>query len=488
MIGTVETPRELGDAARREDVDEETSLVSVVARRVVPVALLVGLFAVLARVAAQPLSNGDTFFHLRFGHEFLTGAWSLSDPGSVTSLGTARWTPTQWLPQLVMAQLDSWWGLPAVAWFNGLQLLALAVTIYWCARRWSEPVVAAPVTLFAVIAAGPGLSMRPQVMSYLLAAVTVTVWMAVRESGRTPWPLVPLTWFWATYHGMWPIGVVIGLVAVTGLGLDGAARGRALLRHLAVPLLSLLAAGLTPVGPRLYAAVLQVGSRGRYFSEWGPPELTQPNAIALLVLLATTVLVAARRGDTSWTRLLLLAVTVACAVYSNRTVPVAAAMAAPLAAHALQQLVGRRTRPARPERVLVVGSALVTLAVLAVVTPHTSSEPAPQPSWVRPTLSAMPAGTRILDDSVYGGYLMWAYPQLDVVMSGYGDIYTDDEIKRNYDIEAVAPGWDRLVRQTGAEVAMVSSRSSFGYALEQAGWTRTREDDDVLLLQAPAGW
>ena len=78
--------------------------------------VLAGIFVALARLASFPLDNYDTYFHQRFGHEFLTGQWSLRHPGSVTAFGTAHWVPTQWLPQLVMAQTEDWFGLPGVAW------------------------------------------------------------------------------------------------------------------------------------------------------------------------------------------------------------------------------------------------------------------------------------------------------------------------------------------------------------------------------------
>ena len=48
--------------------------------------------------------------------------------------------------------------------------------------------------------------MRPQVISYLLVAVTVGAWLRTRDDGRLRWWLVPLAWVWAMLHGMWPIG------------------------------------------------------------------------------------------------------------------------------------------------------------------------------------------------------------------------------------------------------------------------------------------
>ena len=117
---------------------------------------MLGVFALLTNHAKDPLTNTDTYFHLRFGHEFLTGNWSLSDPGSVTTFGTNDWVPTQWLPQVVMAQLEDWFGLAGVAWLSGLIYLSLAFTLWVVARRHASPLVAAPVTVVAILAAAPG--------------------------------------------------------------------------------------------------------------------------------------------------------------------------------------------------------------------------------------------------------------------------------------------------------------------------------------------
>ena len=52
--------------------------------------------------------------------------------------------------------------------------------------------------------------MRPQVLSYLLIALTVGAWLRTWDDGRLRWWLVPVTWLWAMLHGMWPIGIGLG--------------------------------------------------------------------------------------------------------------------------------------------------------------------------------------------------------------------------------------------------------------------------------------
>ena len=81
--------------------------------RALPTLILVGTLAALVSARAVPLANFDTYFHLRFGHEFLNG-WSLRDPGSVSTFATAHWVPTQWLPEVVMAKTEDWLGADEV--------------------------------------------------------------------------------------------------------------------------------------------------------------------------------------------------------------------------------------------------------------------------------------------------------------------------------------------------------------------------------------
>jgi hypothetical protein len=101
----------------------------------------------------------------------------------------------------------------------------------------------------------------------------------------------------------------------------------------------------------------------------------------------------------------------------------------------------------------------------------------------------LPPGTVVLDDSAYGGYLMWRFPQLDVVMNGYGDLYTDDELARNADIDEVHDGWVGLVKAVHPDYAILDPSSTLAYNLRFVeGWTVVKVGDDLELLAPPPGW
>jgi hypothetical protein len=321
-----------------------------------------------------------------------------------------------------------------------------------------------------------------------LVVVTTEAWLATREDHRVRWWLVPLAWVWAMVHGMWPVGIIIGLVALVGIALDRAVPLRAWLRLATIPLLSIVVTGLTPVGPALYGAVLQVNSRGQYFAEWQPPDFQDADSIALLILVGAVLVSLLRRGTVvSWTHLLLLLLAGGWGLYTDRTVSVAAMMLVPLAAMALQ---GARVRPPihRGELLTVVGGAVACLAVLAIVVPSTADEPPPRPDWYA-DLDAMPADTVVLSDWGEGASLMWRFPDLDFVVSGYGDIYTDAELARNYRMDGTAPGWVADVKGTGARYALLKTGSDLAYGLDtQEGWEELHRSDTFVLLQAPDDW
>jgi len=490
MATTLDTP----DSAIQ--LDDETraafSPVTFLTRTVVPVAMVLATLVAMVRVAAAPLSNPDTYFHLRFGSEFLHH-WSLRHPGHVTTWATADWVPTQWLPQELMARLEESFGLAGVAWYAGFQFVAVTLALYLAARRWADRVVAAPLLIVALLACSPGFSMRPQVLSYLGAALTVALWMSVRYgTGRVLWraaATVPLIWLWAMCHGMWPLGVIISATAVAALVLDGSARGVRAVQLAAAPVAAGLAAGiLTPVGPALLPAVLLVNSRGQYFSEWAPPDFTAPNCLALLLMLAVTVLLMVRRGS-DWFMIAMVGLSAGFAVYSGRTVPVAACMLVPLGARTIQGLLGDSQRLRRVERSLAFAAAAASLVILAAIVPSTSDQPPPQPKWVDPALTSLPGGTRILNDESFGGFLMWRYPDLDFMFSGYGDIYTTKELKAMSEINDVKPGWDDKVRAARPAYALLDPDTALAYALTHGqGWTVVHHDEDVELLAPPAGW
>ena len=447
-------------------------------------ALFVGLLVMLTVYVATPVTNTDTFFHLRFGAEFLDG-WKPWAPGTVTTAGTADWVPTSWLSEMSMELAEKVDGLAGVAWLFGLSVLVYTLVLYRACRRVAPAAIATVLAMLAILGSSQFLSPRPQVWSYVLVVVTVDAWLRAAENRRPPWFLIPVTWLWAMLHGMWPIGIAIGVAAVIGIALDGAPR-RQTLRFAIIPAASFLAGGLTPVGPALYGAVFAVGARKQFFTEWASPDFTTPVPVMVAALFALLLVVGLRQPTARWVVVGLSVVALGALIYSARTTPVAAAIIAPLLAVVLAPLVPGPLAVDRIERVVILATTGVLLVLMAVLTGVRSDRPPSVPTWLATEMESLPPGTVVLSEDFIGGPLMWMYPQLDFTYSGYGDVYTIDELEAKVDLFRLNPDWTSVLSGLGAKEALLPPDSRLTLALEeQLHWRVMRSSTELVLLHAP---
>jgi len=430
--------------------------------------------------ARSPMSNSDTYFHLRFGEEFWHH-WSIAHPGQPNAASSAHWVPTQWLGELLWYGAYEHGGAAAMGVLYAVLLVAVVTATYAAARTVARPVPSLVAASAAFLGSQTWDGLRPQLMSYALIALTVAAWNRARRDDRTPWLLIPMTWLWAMCHGMWVLGVAISVVAVLGLAFENHDL-RLIARRAAVPVGSIVVAMLTPVGPRLVTAVAAVSSRGGHFAEWTPTPLLHGWGLPVTAVLAVTLVLRLRRGATPPYPLLMLGLAIAFALYSGRTVTAALIVAAPLLAAELSQrpriTVGRRELGA------LGGLTAVTLLCSIVV----AQAPGPGlTSRTRPfddDLDALPAGTVVLTDRSDGALLLWTHPDLEVPMHGYGDVFTDAELDRYDDLSNLQPGWIGTLDRLGARYALLEPDAPLAYALVQRGWKVARTTDALELLTA----
>lgn len=458
-------------------------MLTVLVRRVLPMIGLLVILASLVRGQRPPVPEGDTYFHLRMGDEFL-GGWSITRPGHLSPFDSADWIATQWLSQLAMSWMSDAAGLAGVLWAAGVLMIVLVLAVYCSCRVWAAPLPAALVTGMVYVAAAPGLSARPQLISYLMVMVVTAAWLATGRDGRPRYWLVPLSWLWVPLHGMWIIGIIIGFAAVLGLALERRFGTKELVRLASIPILSGLVVLLTPVGTDAYRSLLVVGTRATYFAEWASPDLLTISGVTMLTMIALVVLVGLRRDPLAWHLICLVAVAAAWGLYSERTVPVAALMIAPLTARAVQSFLPP-TITMRPFELATIGAlAIVSISALGVVLAERADD-AVVPPWLDARLEAMPGETRILNDWDSGAYFLWRHPEKYFVMHGYGDVFTDAEIVRNADIMRLQPEWDQEIRRLRVDVAVLPRETPLEYSLSQVLCWRTLEGDEEFVLMVP---
>ena len=445
------------------------------------------LYAGLMRHLVAAPGDPDTWWHLRAG-EHLWQTWSFSGPDPWNRFATRPWVLHEWLPELLASKVFSLAGLPGLAGLMCVAVAALILVTYLCARRVAEPLVAVVMTAFGVGGMSGSLSLRPQIVTFILSVVFTTAWLASARDLRPRWWLVPLTWLWACSHGMWFCAVIIGGATVVALALDRTAAPRQVWRLALVPTAGLVAAALTPVGPRLLLAPLAVGDVTQFVTEWLPPSIREVPTAMTIGMAAVTLLVWARgRARVSWVHLALLVVATGWALLYARSVAIGAAMLVPLCAGAVQSLLARPTGPVRRhERWLVGGITAGFLVVAACLVPMTARAPAGTPNRLDTQLDALPRGTVVLNEYALGGWLLWRHPSLAPVIDGRAEVFDPAYIRRYMSAASASSGWRGFLTQTGARTALVAQGSPLATALqERLAWRQTGSDMGYVLLQAP---
>ena len=72
-------------------------------------------------------------------------------------------------------------------------------------------------TVLTLLASSAGLNPRPQLVGFLLFAITVLAWREMVRDQRPRWWLVPLFWLWACSHGLWTFGLAVSALTLAGM-------------------------------------------------------------------------------------------------------------------------------------------------------------------------------------------------------------------------------------------------------------------------------
>lgn len=454
--------------------------------RWLPVAGLCCLLLALVRGAGAGISDPDTPWHILAG-DYLRRTWHFVGPDPLSTFTTERWVLNQWLPELVMSLANQWGGLRAVAWLGIVGILSVCTAVYAACRRQAGPLGAAVACALAIVGAAPSLSPRPQLVGFVLLAVTVDAWLATVADLRPRWWLVPLSWVWASSHGTWVVGVAVGGVVMAGLRADGRISWRQIGRLGVIPLLSVLASLCTPVGPALWSSFGAVQAVSPYIQEWRRPSLTDGATLAVLLAVAIVVLVWSLRSELSWARAGLLVLGLGWALMYTRTVAVGAIIVAPLAAGAIDLAVRRRRPNTRTERWVVAAAWAAAAALAAVLAAHGPTALVGVPSRMTSTLRHLPAQSVVWNDDALGGWLMRTEPQLRHTADTRAELYGPDGARRYLRVVSAAKGWESDFDSVHPSVALVGTQAPLVRALEHRGWTvRARAAGYVLLAPASA--
>jgi hypothetical protein len=422
--------------------------------RLTPRSTLALMGALIVLVGALALSldrfhNGDFYLSLVSGRFIAHHGFATHDPFPTLSQG-GTWLNQQWLSELTFFRVSQWLGPTGLTILYACLITLPLALLLWLCRDKGWPMLTA-VTVFYF----PGLLavVHPRAAGFTVLIFTLLVGLLAllwreRSAGepgpRRKWwvPVAILALFalWANLHGGFIAGFLLLGLAALGLAVDHWRRipdALPLSRIAALGLVAVLAVVTvtiaTPLGSAIWSYLLSFQNQAISIAstEW---ESAFSSAGAVVYLIAATAFAAwmwvrspqPRRATTMLVTLGFLVF----AAYSIRNIvfigPVLALQVAWTAPNR------KPTRLRLP--IAVAGAAAVGAAMVAAFLGPARDDPTLGFPVADYAIAHPPAHGRIVTYAGVGSYINWRSPNTPVVLNGWLEQYTPQELRDNYGV------------------------------------------------------
>jgi hypothetical protein len=478
--------------------------------------IVFAVFTVLA--LQQPMLNadGDPARHIRHGlwmleHHALISA----DPFSFTRAG-APFLGFEYGSQLLYALAWKVGGVAGVTVLVGLLIAATYALLAWVLLKLDiDPLLAYVVTVAAAALGGGHWVARPHLFSFL--ATVILLWWLERPRPVGVWLFVPLFALWANLHGGFVFGGMLLAVWLAGTVLEWLASGRnpRWLGRITYLMLAIVCAGLgtliNPHGLELHHHVIEFF--GNRFNMDHTAEFLSPNfheidgRIFLLGILGVLAALTLHRERPTYPRLLAIVMTLAFGLISVRNMALFGLVALPLTALHVNEawrrlpdprgVRGRFALTARSGSTLFwVAPVAVAFAVLAACHGRVGSAQLVADDFDAATfpVAAVAKGRAVglqghlFSEFVWGGYLVYAWPEQRIFIDGGTDFFGDSLYQEYSRVRQLSPGWRRILDRWDIRLALLRPKSSLAHELmRDSRWTRWYCDSVAVVLQRTTG-
>jgi hypothetical protein len=414
------------------------------------------------------------------------------------------WIAHEWLSQLTIYAAYFAGGYSGLmAWLCIFSAVLLIAGYLLCSIYSGNAKVAFLGALAIWLFATVGFAVRPQMIGYVLLIVELLLLHLGRtRSPRWFWALPPLFALWVNCHASFLVGIVIAVItcALSFVGFRAGslisikwdpARRRYLSWSLA---LSLAALFVNPVGARqiLYPidTMLHQPIGLSQVQEWQPLQVTDPRAaLLLLLLLCIFLLVLIRHSELELQELVFLALGSWMAISHQRMLFVFGILAAPVLCRMVSDLwEGYDAQHDRPllNAVFIVCSLLV--AVWAFPSERALATQVVQTSPVKAVafLKTQHISGRMLNDYVYGGYLIWEAPEYPVFVDGRADVFEWTGVLADYGKWATFESDPHgLLDKYNIDFCLLPRNAPMARVLPLMGWNSIYSDSLSVIFTRP---
>ncbi len=418
------------------------------------------------------LNDPDIWWHMRAG-EWIVQNHKIPhvDPFSATTLGRP-WVEYCWAFDVGSYWLVRQFDLVGIIWFQTLMRLAVTAALLSLVRSLMPQIWrSVAVTALAILAMAWSFPPRPGAFSVLFFVLELYLLVSAqrRANSRLLWILPALFLVWANIHvefvnGLFMLGVFC-LEPVFDKFLVATRQSRTPFDHhhrqlCFVGIASFLAILINPYGPHLLSNVLQLARDTKIYDfviEFHAMYFRTPNdwAVLLLLMLACFALGRSHSFRPSWAVLL-----VWCAwmgFRSLREVWLVAILSAVIVARVQSEYNSRVEQGQTPDKssslsmsmraavavtvllVLIAGASVWSLTSRALLGKVAEVFPVGAVSYIHRNHLQGP----LLNEFTWGGFLIYAVPEIPPSMDGRTNVHTQDEIFSAGSLWNGEPGWEK---------------------------------------------
>jgi len=464
--------------------------------------MLAGLLTTLAVCTVRGrFDDPDMWWHLKMGQAiWTTHIIPKTDIFSYTT-GHHAYVPHEWLSQCFIYAAYRFAGISGLMLWLALLSSLLLVAGYglcWLYSQNGKVALAGALTIWFF--ATTGFAIRPQMIGYLLLVIELLlIHMGSTRDSRWFWGLPAVFALWVNCHGSFAVGLAIA-VAILLCSLFNYSVGLVTSSHWEPTakrtfawaiLLSVSSLFLNPVGIRQVLYPLDtllhqpVGLSAS--NEWQPLQFSDGRSFAFLGIIAgCLLLVILLRKSLYWQEICLLAMGAHLAASHQRMLFMFGILAGPILTRLLsdtwETYSFSQDRPL-PNAVLLAASGLLVFAAFPDQQTLASQIEHASPVKAVAFLKAHPISGHMLNDYVYGGYLIWAAPEYPVFVDGRADIFEETGVLSDYGNWATLQSDPHdLLDKYNVNFCLLPKHSPMARVMSLLGWKAVYSDDSTIVL------
>ncbi len=471
-------------------------------------------------MAARISVDTDSWWHLR------TGQW-ISENQSVPKVDSFSYTRSgeswlypsaAWISQWTMHQLYQLAGPSALN--IGLALVVTLTYAFMYFTLKGGPFLRAIILLLSAATASVFWSARPQMSTFLFFALFLYFLEAYRWKRKKHLYWLPLLMlFWTNSHPGFAAGYILLFIyfldALLPLLFGDKAQGikeiGTKLKHLDIPhylliaILLLIASSINPSGPRILLypfETLSIGILRDFIQEWQSPNFhdpaVQPFLWSLLLILA---LFAFSKRKVVISDFLLITIFAYMALMAGRNIALFALAVAPAMSRHGRDILSRiavkvnfRLRLDKPPTsiqrflnlailLLVISLVLIKSALVIDIDKNNDFFAEGLPLEAVQYLSNNHPQGNLFNSYNWGGYLIWALPQVPVFVDGRTDLYSDTLLSEWMSIVAAEDGWESKLDDWNVSLILLEDHWPLVSTLDSEQWELLIKTESSLLFE-----